>query len=170
MRPSWLTSWACVMLLAETLGAGGCGTDQSKSDRSPPSASPTKPASADAGTANHPQVSAARGNDRIVSATPRRVIYTADVLMQTRDFAKAERTIPDLVHQVGGYLTEISLNRQQGEQRSGRWQARIPAEHFHEFLEGLDEIGVPDRRQVTGQDVTEEYVDLETRLANKKRL
>ena len=90
--------------------------------------------------------------------------------MQTREFTKAERAIPGLVKRLGGYLTDISLSRQQGEQRSGRWQARIPAESFHEFLEGLDDIGVPERRQVSGQDITEEYLDLETRLANKKRL
>lgn len=37
-------------------------------------------------------------------------------------------------------------------------------------MEGLDDIGVPERRQVSGQDVTEEFVDLEVRLANKKKL
>lgn len=116
------------------------------------------------------QVATARGSDRVVSATPRRVIYNADIAMQTREFAKAERRIPELVKQFGGYLTDISLSRQQGEQRSGRWQARVPAESFHDFLEGLDDIGVPERRQVSGQDVTEEFVDLEVRLANKKKV
>lgn len=116
------------------------------------------------------QAASALGNDRLISAVPRRVIYNADVAMQTREFAKAERVIPELVKRLGGYLTDISLSRQQGEQRSGRWQARVPAESFHEFLEGLDDIGVPERRQVSGQDVTEEFVDLEVRLANKKKL
>jgi len=164
---------SCVLLVAcsTAIVVLGCAAETSPSaaTHGPMTSAEPEKVMHDA-SASSDQIAAARGNDRVVSATPRRVIYTADVSMQTREFAKAERVIPELVTQLGGYLTEISLNRQQGEQRSGRWQARIPAESFHEFLERLDDIGVPDRRQVSGQDVTEEYVDLETRLTNKKRL
>ena len=163
---------ACLFLLASATAIVvlGCGQAAGPSATAPQAAKFAESNASHDAAAKGDHVAAARGNDRVVSATPRRVIYSADVAMQTREFAKAERVIPELVKQLGGYLTDISLSRQQGEQRSGRWQARVPAESFHEFLEGLDDIGVPERRQVSGQDVTEEYVDLEVRLANKKRL
>ena len=169
-----LTSARCCLLLitfSAVVSILGCGAAEHSSATAPTSKAmnETKSAARDA-AAMGDQVAMARGDDRMVSATPRRVIYNADVAMQTREFAKAERVIPQLVKQLGGYLTDISLSRQQGEQRSGRWQARVPAESFHEFLDGLDDIGVPERRQVSGQDVTEEFVDLEVRLANKKKL
>ena len=149
----------------------GCGVAASTSATAPQAMGMTEAKSvARDASASSDQAASALGNDRVISAVPRRVIYNADVAMQTREFAKAERVIPELVKRLGGYLTDISLNRQQGEQRSGRWQARVPAESFHEFLAGLDDIGVPERRQVSGQDVTEEFVDLEARLANKKKL
>ena len=169
-----LTSARCCLLLitfSAVVSILGCGAAEHSSATAPTSKAmnETKSAARDA-AAMGDQVAMARGDDRMVSATPRRVIYNADVAMQTREFAKAERVIPQLVKQLGGYLTDISLSRQQGEHRSGRWQARVPAESFHEFLDGLDDIGVPERRQVSGQDVTEEFVDLEVRLANKKKL
>ncbi len=170
MRPLLFAAFVGCALCS--VGIAGCGASGS-----PPQAtmsfqsapSPAAKVAADRST-EAPSALANRTEERNVTATPRRVIYSADLAMQTRDFTKAERAIPALVKQLGGYVTDISLNRQQGEQRSGRWQARIPAESFHDFLEGLDDVGIPERRQITGQDVTEEYVDLEARLANKKRL
>ena len=48
--------------------------------------------------------------------------------------------------------------------------ARIPVDRFEAFLEGVARLGVPESRQQTAQDVTEEFVDLNARIANKKRL
>ncbi len=99
----------------------GCGAAEHSSATAPTSKAmnETKSVARDA-SAMGDQIATARGNDRVVSATPRRVIYSADVAMQTREFAKAERVIPELVKRLGGYLTDVSLSRQQGEQRSGR--------------------------------------------------
>jgi hypothetical protein len=43
-------------------------------------------------------------------------------------------------------------------------------DRFESFLDAVSELGVPESRGQTAQDVTEEYVDLEARIANKKRL
>jgi hypothetical protein len=70
----------------------------------------------------------------------------------------------------GGYLADASASRAQGDRRTGRWVARVPVERYDAFLESLDTLGVPENRQQTAQDVTEEFVDLEARIANKQRL
>lgn len=172
MSRSQSAQWVVMGVISTTLLILGCGADGRMSEQAGSRDAAKFMSTAQAAVDDAPARSEAAGrtNDKVVAATPRRVIYTADVSMQTRDFTHAERSLPVLVEELGGYLTDVSLNRQQGEQRSGRWQARVPAEHFHEFLEGLDKLGVPERRQVSGQDVTEEYIDLETRLQNKKRL
>ena len=38
------------------------------------------------------------------------------------------------------------------------------------FLQAVSRLGVPESRHQTAQDVTEEFVDLEARISNKKRL
>ncbi|MFK4996761.1 DUF4349 domain-containing protein [Bacillus sp. N9] len=52
---------------------------------------------------------------------------------------------------------------------SGRLSVRIPEKHFQSFLTYAEEEAVEIvERNVSGQDVTEEYVDLESRLKSKR--
>jgi hypothetical protein len=46
----------------------------------------------------------------------------------------------------------------------------VPVATFEEFLNASGNLGVPERREQNGQDVTEEYVDLEARIRSKKQL
>jgi len=100
----------------------------------------------------------------------RKIIYEADLTLIVDDFAQTEADVPKLVKQYGGYLADVSVDRNQGYQLSGRWKARIPTDRFDAFLDAVSKLGVPEQRRQTAQDVTEEFVDLEARIANKKRL
>ena len=72
--------------------------------------------------------------------------------------------------QYGGYFADAYVDRTYGQQLSGRWRIRIPVAQFDPFLEAVSRLGVPESRHQTAQDVTEEFVDLEARISNKKRL
>jgi len=100
----------------------------------------------------------------------RRIIYKAEINLVVCDFADTETAVSRLVREHGGYLADAHINRTAGEQRSGRWQARIPVDRFESFLAAASKMGVPESRQQTARDVSEEYVDLEARTANQKRL
>ncbi len=110
------------------------------------------------------------GADSASADLQRKIIYDAELALIVKEFAAAEKEIPKLVKQFGGYLADVSVNRTQGEQRSGRWQARVPVDQFDSFLDSVSALGIPESRRQTAQDVTEEFVDLEARTANKKRL
>jgi hypothetical protein len=58
----------------------------------------------------------------------------------------------------------------QGEQLSGQWRLRIPVDKFDEFLDDVSQLGITENRRQTAQDVTEQFVDLEAQIANKKQL
>ena len=47
---------------------------------------------------------------------------------------------------------------------------RVPVNKFDSFLDEVAKLGVAENRTQTAQDVTEEYVDLEAQITNKKRL
>ena len=100
----------------------------------------------------------------------RKIIYQAQIRLVVPDFAAAEEAVPHLVKLHGGYLAHSSIDRTSGERRSGNWQARIPVEQFELFLDALSILGVPENRSQTAQDVTEEFVDLDARISNKRRL
>lgn len=100
----------------------------------------------------------------------RKIIYTADVQLTVKEFATFEAELPKLVGQCKGYLSAANIDRTYGDQLTGHWVARIPVDQYEAFLESVTQLGVPEKQAQTAQDVTEEYVDLEARIANKKRL
>jgi hypothetical protein len=100
----------------------------------------------------------------------RKIIYDANVTLVVKDMADTETQIAKLLKQVNGYIAEASVDRRQGEQLTGRWKVRVPVAQFDTFLEAVSKLGVAESRNQTAQDVTEEFVDLEAQIANKKRL
>jgi hypothetical protein len=100
----------------------------------------------------------------------RKIIYVADMSVVVDDVDTAEQRILTLVKELGGYIAEATVNRAQGQQLSGRWKVRIPDNQFDAFLAEVSELGVVESRNQSTQDVTEEYVDIEAQVANKKKL
>ena len=161
MRRGWVL--CCAMLILT-----GCGGPQAARDAA-------RGGSANSllqvGMASH---SAQEAAERAPLSTPvnlqRKVIYDAEIKLIVREFSALDKQLPQLVKQFGGYLADASVNRTQGEQRSGRWQARIPVDQFDSFLDSVSELGIPEQRRQTAQDVTEEFVDLAARIATKRQL
>lgn len=100
----------------------------------------------------------------------RRIIFDADIHLVVKKVADVEIEINKYLKQVDGYVAEASVDRTQGEELTGHWKVRVPVNKFDSFLDEVAKLGVAENRRQTAQDVTEEYVDLEAQIANKKRL
>jgi Domain of unknown function (DUF4349) len=102
-------------------------------------------------------------------ASERMVIYNADIQLKVKNYEKAQTQFERKATELGGYLVESTTNRFEDEQLSGMMIFRIPQEHFSSFLQSAENSAVEvSSRHVRGQDVTEEFVDLESRLRSKK--
>ena len=102
----------------------------------------------------------------------RKVIYTADISVETDDFESFSNVIQKEAKKIGGYVLESTLYNEQVEDlKSGQMTVRIPQEDFHTFLDVIEEgsTKVLDH-YVSGEDVTEEFVDLESRLKSKEQV
>ncbi|MAV35581.1 MAG: hypothetical protein CMJ59_08985 [Planctomycetaceae bacterium] len=104
--------------------------------------------------------------------TERQLIYVAEVRLVVEDFAALEgkNGLSQLIEKHGGHTADLSIDRNQGRARSGHWKARIPVKNYRIFLGALTELGVPEHFRETTEDVTAQYVDLDARIRNKKRL
>jgi hypothetical protein len=114
-----------------------------------------------------------KGADTKATTQPtagRQVIYRAAVNLSVKSFAETDRRIGALVNESGGYVSQFSEDRSYGTQRGGRWTIRVPVAKFTWLLDQVGQLGVAERRDVQSQDVSEEYVDLESRLKNKQTL
>ena len=106
----------------------------------------------------------------IPHAPSKRIIHHATLALRADDFSKAEKRIVALVRESKGYVAEFREHRHEGKRTSGNWITRVPAERFEVFLDQLESEFVVENKQVDSREVTEEFVDLKSRLASKQRV
>jgi hypothetical protein len=103
-----------------------------------------------------------------VDAVERLIIRNAwlDLVVPNTEDALTE--IEDVTNEMGGFVVESSVY-QSGESKRASIQIRIPAEKLDEALEHFRGMASEVRSEnVSGQDVTDEYVDLQSRLRSKE--
>ncbi|MGC8837955.1 MAG: DUF4349 domain-containing protein [Anaerolineae bacterium] len=99
-------------------------------------------------------------------AEERMLIRTAQLSITVKDTAQAVQEAKALVEGLGGYVASSQMYKQ-GERLYATMVLRVPAERFDEALTHLKALAVEVERESTqGEDVTEEYVDLQARLRN----
>jgi hypothetical protein len=105
----------------------------------------------------------------------RRVIRDADLAVEADDPARAQQQAIAVVERLGGFAS--STGTLSGGLGPGRGEIhinlvlRVPAEKFAPALGELRSLGRgTGREQLTGQDVSEEYVDLEARVRTERAL
>lgn len=96
-----------------------------------------------------------------------KMIYTADVDLETKEFEAASQALSDLVDELGGYFESRSLN-QGGYYRSLSCTVRVPAANFSAFLEKAGESAHMTSCSQYSDDVSEAYYDQEARLATQR--
>ncbi|MFD9627936.1 DUF4349 domain-containing protein [Peribacillus muralis] len=99
----------------------------------------------------------------------RKVIHQAQLEMKVKNLEKVQLKIEEKAEEYGGYVIESNVYRENEERTEGTITVRVPEERFQDFLafsesEASKVVG----RNVTGQDVTEQYVDLKARLKSKR--
>jgi hypothetical protein len=88
-------------------------------------------------------------------ASKRQIIYTATMQVSVYDVAHSIEQAEALPDRLGGWLHQRIDNQ---------LVLRIPAEHLHEAMKIIAELGVVDYRLLEALDVTAEYTDLESRI------
>lgn len=97
----------------------------------------------------------------------RLIIRSADMGIVVSDTAEAMRTVTTMVNEAGGWVVNSNVFQYDENAMTGNMSVRVPASGFDSFLEAVGGLAVEVTRiSTSGQDVTEEYVDLEARLGN----
>ena len=100
------------------------------------------------------------------SLDERKIIWTGDTSLIVADVAESLGKVEALAKDLGGYVVNSSSWYEE-EALWARLTIRVPAEEFDTTLARLKDLAIRvERRNVTTQDVTEEYTDLDARLRN----
>ena len=103
---------------------------------------------------------------QLPAAQERLIIRTGRIDLVVEDTEATVKEIADLAGSYGGWVVDSSLS-QSGANVYGNITVRIPAEQFESALTALRQMATDVTGESTsGQDVTDEYVDLESRLGN----
>ena len=98
--------------------------------------------------------------------TGRKIILTANLELVVKETESTVTAIKALVAAEGGFVAAANVWREENLVRA-QLTLRVPAERMDPLLAEIKKLAVRvEREQSGGQDVTEEYIDLEARLRN----
>ncbi len=100
----------------------------------------------------------------------RRIIYNTNLSLVVKDYQVFESLLPKMVQKHGGYIAKSDTKRRYNDQQSGVWVARIPVGSYRDFIQGVTGFGFAEARREDAQDVTDQYVDVEARIRNNRKL
>jgi hypothetical protein len=105
-----------------------------------------------------------------VDAVAPMIIRTGSATIQVDSLELAVGRLRLLAQQLGGYVGNTSMETGANQVRSASVEVKIPARRWNELLTGLSPIGKREALTESAQDVGEEFVDVNARVANSRRL
>lgn len=105
------------------------------------------------------------GENRLQDA---KMIYTADLSVETTAFDDAATGLRQLVEGMGGYFETASVYNYGGGYRSAYYTIRVPAEQFQNLLTQVGQLCHVVRQEEGQQNISEQYYDAESRLVTQQ--
>jgi hypothetical protein len=113
-----------------------------------------------------PAISGAAAGWRLEPVEERMIIWTGDVSLIVEDAGESLEEVEAIAKDLGGYVVNSSSWYQE-EQLRARLTIRVPAGEFDAAMARLADLAIQvESRNISTQDVTEEYTDLDARLRN----
>ncbi|SDF62088.1 protein of unknown function [Lentzea fradiae] len=152
-RPVLLVGVALLALATAGCGSGFSGGGAGARDAAQPQAAKNVA----------PQQEKAPEAVQSVQQQERQLVRTADVDLRADDVLKAIGEVKDRARSAGGFAGQESSTK-----KSGSVTVRVPSSELDKLVRGLESIGEVTRSEVRSEDVTEQLVDVESRIATQK--
>lgn len=96
------------------------------------------------------------------------IVRTVDLNLTIKDFDQARSNLDEILKRHHGHIGELNVNTPSGSARSLTAVLRIPANQLDSALGDLKRLGRVEKEAQNGEEVTQQYVDLEARLKNAR--
>ena len=93
-----------------------------------------------------------------------KMVYTANMDLQTLAFDKADADISALVEEMGGYFEQRSISNRSSGYRYAEYTVRVPAEKFNDFCSQMGTLCHLVYKNESADNITESYYDTQSRL------
>jgi hypothetical protein len=96
------------------------------------------------------------------------IARTAGLTLTTKEFDKTRASLEEILKHYSGYLGELKVSAPADAGRTLTATLRIPAPQLEAAMAELKKLGRVEDESQGGEEVTQQYVDLQARLANGK--
>ncbi len=176
MKPGYILAALVLALMLSACGGAAASRDVAPVSNSTsggtaaeaPAAPPAQPGSDSSALEQRPAGGEAAAGQAPADqqALARLVVKTADLSLQVEKVSDAEASVRALATRLGGYVVKVETSGTD-ENLTSRITFRVPAQRFEDALSGAEGLAKKVLgRTVGGEDVTEEYVDLDSRVRN----
>jgi hypothetical protein len=159
-----------IFVLLISVSISGCGSS-SKSEVPIPRTESTAVKSSAPGAPVPASPAAGNAANKTQPADARKVIETAQVTLETRDLPSVEAKISALLESKNGKIDVSNVSVDSNGHRNGNYTLRVPQGQLQPFVKEI--AAIPDvivrQRNISAQDVTEEFIDINARLENMQR-
>jgi hypothetical protein len=98
----------------------------------------------------------------------RKIVSTASLTIEVKSVDSVFKEITKIVQANQGFISSSSTY-DAGGRNNGQVTVRVPQKSFYSTIEQIEPLGTVKSKQISGQDVTEEFIDLGARLDNLKK-
>lgn len=99
----------------------------------------------------------------------RKLIKNAALTLRVAAIAETSDKIRARAGELGGFISNSQFDVNSEKNESARIEAKVPADKLDQFLREIEPLGKVLSKSETGQDVTDQFVDLQARRSNLQR-
>lgn len=96
------------------------------------------------------------------------IVRTASLVLVAKDFPATRAALERIVKEYGGYLANLTTSSPSGTAQGLTAAVRVPAAKLDAALAELKKLGRVEQESQSGEEVTQQYVDLVARLSNAR--
>ncbi len=177
MKKKYFVVWILTLsMLFAVAGCGGAGTENFSADTAATEAAIPQEAASFAGESYDTAEGVAEDAGGAITSengiepvaeNGRKLIKTVNLEMQTKEFDTVVEGINKKVQEMGGYIENSSVwgssYYNTGSTRNSEYTVRIPSDRLDEFIEVVGSLGNVTYKNESVEDVTLQYVDVESR-------
>lgn len=101
----------------------------------------------------------------VESSVEQKLIRNGDISIEVSDLQKTQEAVQGWVKEFGGYISASNNG-----EKSSSYTVRIPSEKFDSAMDAAGALGTLKNKNISTQDVSEQFYDLQSRLETKKVL
>ncbi|MFZ2071070.1 MAG: DUF4349 domain-containing protein [Halobacteriota archaeon] len=101
--------------------------------------------------------------------TEKKIIQCASLSIEVKDFQSSSDTVIKIVERSNGFISDSHTYGTDTGRKRGDITIRVPTDKFLAVITEIEHLGDVKSKHTSGEDVTEEYIDLTARLNNSER-